>query len=638
MTQTITVADTIAPTASDPAPLSVQCSDDVPAANVAVVTNEADNCGVPVVAFVADVSDGRSCPETITRTYSVTDGCGNSITVTQTITVADTIAPTIVCPPAVSVQLPSEIPDAATTVGELVDQYGAADDNCPGPLVLTHVDITVTNGVCGGVIVRRYIVTDSCGNTNFCEQAIRINDSTPPQITCPPGFTVYSTNDVLPGTTNLVEFGDMGGEVSDNNGDGLMLTYEDGPYVGDGCDGSITRIYTVSDACGNADSCDQVIRVLNRPPEITCPPSRLYSCDDCPEDTSTNAMGSATAVDPEGGTVLITYSDVVIGECPKVTVRTWTAVDDCGNEDACVQTIACLPPVLVTSSALCTFDVDSVRTGRQFRLLYTYDGKHKLCQKLTASNPGQFFVNMIYEGVPGDTVSFQVTLPYPFVTQGATPLHAYDGVGVSVGSDGSICLLPGNTIWQSQEQVTLDLYGSGDEVTVDADGIVVPASGLVYLNMHLDYGLKGMGGLARDEGLNAIQCRDTDTNGVLDVIIPNFGRYTFGVATTNVPPASAEDWVENSNDFKHVPGVAGLVLTAGSGTPVAGVRVSLLNAKGKVVTSTLTDECGTYIFNYKHLGKNTQYYVAADLPGGGRQVVRVALGDDGYQQINFELD
>ncbi|MFV9552656.1 hypothetical protein, partial [Algibacter sp. PT7-4] len=75
-------------------PIAVQCIDDVPAADIEVVTDEADNQGTPVVAFVSDVSDGNTCPETITRTYSVTDVCDNQILVTQTITVNDTTNPT----------------------------------------------------------------------------------------------------------------------------------------------------------------------------------------------------------------------------------------------------------------------------------------------------------------------------------------------------------------------------------------------------------------------------------------------------------------------------------------------------------------------------------------------------------------
>ena len=56
VTQTITVDDDIAPTASNPAPLTVQCIADVPAQDITVVTDEADNCSTPVVAFVGDVS------------------------------------------------------------------------------------------------------------------------------------------------------------------------------------------------------------------------------------------------------------------------------------------------------------------------------------------------------------------------------------------------------------------------------------------------------------------------------------------------------------------------------------------------------------------------------------------------------
>ena len=72
----------------------IQCIADVTAADLAVVTDEADNCSVPVVAFVSDVSDGNTCPEIITRTYSVTDACVNQILVTQTITIDDNINPT----------------------------------------------------------------------------------------------------------------------------------------------------------------------------------------------------------------------------------------------------------------------------------------------------------------------------------------------------------------------------------------------------------------------------------------------------------------------------------------------------------------------------------------------------------------
>ena len=113
VTQTITVNDDTDPTASNPAAVNVQCAADVPAADILVVTDEADNCtAAPVVAHVGDVSDGNTCPEVITRTYSVTDDCNNQILVTQTITINDDTDPTASNPAAVNVQCAADVPAA----------------------------------------------------------------------------------------------------------------------------------------------------------------------------------------------------------------------------------------------------------------------------------------------------------------------------------------------------------------------------------------------------------------------------------------------------------------------------------------------------------------------------------------------
>ena len=105
VSQLITVMDDIPPTASDPAPVAVQCISDVPAPNPIVVIDEMDNCSTPTVAFVSDVSDNQTCSETITRTYSVTDDCGNFILVTQQIIISDETPPVLITElePAISV-------------------------------------------------------------------------------------------------------------------------------------------------------------------------------------------------------------------------------------------------------------------------------------------------------------------------------------------------------------------------------------------------------------------------------------------------------------------------------------------------------------------------------------------------------
>src|SRR5262249_49977238 len=80
---------------------------------------------------------------------------------------------------------------------------------------------------------------------------------------------------------------------------------------------------------------------------------------------------------------------------------------------------------MITNSSLCTFDEDTSLTGDQFRLILTPDMSPAI-YKLTASNPGQFYYNVIYVGAGSTTVT--LTIPYPFVTQGAVPLHVYSDV------------------------------------------------------------------------------------------------------------------------------------------------------------------------------------------------------------------
>ncbi|MER3373010.1 MAG: hypothetical protein RIM83_00070, partial [Allomuricauda sp.] len=83
---TIGHGDLVPPTASNPTTIVV--CDTVPAPDPNVVTDEADNCAVDTVEhIVGDVSDNNSNPETITRTYRVTDTSGNFIEVTHTIEV-----------------------------------------------------------------------------------------------------------------------------------------------------------------------------------------------------------------------------------------------------------------------------------------------------------------------------------------------------------------------------------------------------------------------------------------------------------------------------------------------------------------------------------------------------------------------
>jgi hypothetical protein len=172
-TQDVTISDGTNPTASAPSPIGVECNGDVPAPDPLVITDEADNCGVPVVAFVSDVSDGNTCPEVITRTYSVTDAASNQITVTQTITVNDITPPTASNPTGIVVQCNADIP--APDVAVVTDEA----DNCGAPTVAFVSDVSDGN-TCPEVITRTYSVTDNCSSQITVTQLITISDTNDP--------------------------------------------------------------------------------------------------------------------------------------------------------------------------------------------------------------------------------------------------------------------------------------------------------------------------------------------------------------------------------------------------------------------------------------------------------------------------
>ncbi len=167
VTHIITVADTEDPTASDPAPLIVQCESEVPAPDVSVVLDEADNCTVPpTVTFQGETRTG----DVITRTYRVSDDAGNFIDVTHIITVADTEDPTASDPAPLVVQCESEVP--APDVSVVLDEA----DNCTVPPTVTFQGEART----GDVITRTYRVSDDAGNFIDVAHLITVNDTIGP--------------------------------------------------------------------------------------------------------------------------------------------------------------------------------------------------------------------------------------------------------------------------------------------------------------------------------------------------------------------------------------------------------------------------------------------------------------------------
>lgn len=170
---TVTVQDTEAPVITCPAPVTVSCAGEVPAADITAVT-ASDNCTGTVITHVSDVISNQTCDNryTITRTYRATDAANNTVTCTQIITVNDQTPPSITCPPAIVVCGAAAVPAADIT------SVTGVSDNCGGTVTITHVSDVSSCTTCTTTpytITRTYRATDVCGNYTECTQLITVN-------------------------------------------------------------------------------------------------------------------------------------------------------------------------------------------------------------------------------------------------------------------------------------------------------------------------------------------------------------------------------------------------------------------------------------------------------------------------------
>jgi hypothetical protein len=339
--QIITVNDITSPTASAPDSAFVQCIGDVPAVDVLVVNDEADNCTVsPAVAHLGDVSDGLTCPETITRTYSVTDDCGNQITVDQIIVVNDTIAPTASAPDTIFVQCTGDIP--IPDIAVVTD----AADNCTAAPVVAHFD-DASNGLsCPETITRTYSVTDDCGNQITIDQIILVNDTIAPTASTPDSIFVQCIGDVP--TVDVLDVTDE----ADNCTVSPVVAHLGDATDGLTCPETITRMYSVTDDCGNQITLDQIIIVNDTiAPTASAPDSVFVQC-----------IGDVPAIDIlvvndevdncTANPVVAHLGDVSDGlTCPETITRTYSVTDDCGNQITVDQIIVVNDTIAPTASA-----------------------------------------------------------------------------------------------------------------------------------------------------------------------------------------------------------------------------------------------------------------------------------------------
>jgi large repetitive protein len=348
------------------APLNIEgctASDAIPMNTVAALEAKglaiSDNCTADAALVVtsSDVTAG-TCPIVVTRTYRVTDACGNSATVNQVINVDDNTNPVVagaLTPIDIEGCNAASAPVAVTTVAALEALPGGVTitDACTPDASLVVTSIDVASGSCPIVITRTYTVRDICNNSVNIVQIINVDDNTAPVIAgvlAPTLVEGCAPGNAPPAVTTVAALEALTGGITVTDGctpdAGLTVTSSD---VSAGtCPIVLTRTYTVKDVCGNSATVVHIFNIGdNTPPVVTgtIPASTIAGCspaDAIPVNTvaQLEALGVAIAdVCTPDAALVVTSSDAVAGTCPAVVTRTYTIADGCDNRATVTQVI-----------------------------------------------------------------------------------------------------------------------------------------------------------------------------------------------------------------------------------------------------------------------------------------------------------
>jgi gliding motility-associated-like protein len=303
--------------------------------------------GVNTASFrmISQTSSTNTCPQTVTRIYEIRSNCGNVAFCEQQIILEDYEPPVANPPSFFRLQCFSDLRTLHPVVISIAGFRsigGSVSDNCTAELDHTIRwigDERKTFNDCLDTIVRRYVITDRCGNATTTEIPYYLQDNRAPVITAGPA-TLTDPCDLPPVYPDIAAFRAAGGVVTDNCGT-VNISHVKDEVITTGCPRTVRRTYTLFDACGNATEFVQTITIndLQSPVMSTMPPL-LVDCDAGSVDQQIRDwLNSASATDNCGNPVITHNFNPVTNQCGAPMTITFTATDACGNTSTTTSTI-----------------------------------------------------------------------------------------------------------------------------------------------------------------------------------------------------------------------------------------------------------------------------------------------------------
>ena len=185
-----------------------------------------------------------------------------------------------------------------------------------------------------------------------------------------------------------------------------------------------------------------------------------------------------------------------------------------------------------------------------------------------------------------------------------------------------------------------------------------PQSGKAYVNIHLDYGVKGQMTDRNPVDGSGDRYDNDATSANPGTLYPCVGNAAYSDALQNdssAPPAgplalatcttypfsyshgliTGSDSIQNVNTFKKIAGAFGQAVSQGTGGLYAGVAAKLSDSTGKVLATATTDKDGFYSLPYKQTGKAALFTITLGTGATAASKV-VELHANGWTEADYD--
>jgi len=347
--QIITLVDDIAPTVSCPPNMGLTCFENIPSplTNIADFIDAggaaSDNCDLRDAIFSQDSSNGAdNCPGNavvVTRTYFITDVCGNITTCDQTFTYTASAQG-----PVITSILPTCFKYCADFANPMESDVTFTTDCSFDAMVNIDGPVQIGDDNCPGTIYRyTYTVEDDCGRISAPVNRDFIIGNDGPTIECPAFNLLLECGD----PNNMDYIAAHAALVTANSSCELGITITQLPanFNNITCNTSTVVMFTAADDCGRTAPCTTTINISdNTAPVITS----TYVDGICNEavcgsnltfwfnEWKDKVLEGLTATDDCDSNVTFTTSgpNSPNQNCPDETTETviaFVANDNCGN-------------------------------------------------------------------------------------------------------------------------------------------------------------------------------------------------------------------------------------------------------------------------------------------------------------------